>query len=62
MEFWPSTRVTQGGIFHPRKVVYSKETHDLIKCKQHIGSIVQTMLVQFSPFQSEKWNMNKNTT
>lgn len=31
MEFWPSNRVAQGGLFHPHKVTYSKETHDLIK-------------------------------
>lgn len=30
---WPSDRVAQGGIFHPHKVTYSKETHDLIKGK-----------------------------
>jgi len=28
---WPSERVKYGGIFHPAKVKYSKETHDLIK-------------------------------
>lgn len=32
---WPSSRVAQGGLFHPPKVTYSKETHDLIKCKQN---------------------------
>lgn len=30
---WPSERVAQGGMFHPHKVKYSKDTHDLIKCK-----------------------------
>lgn len=29
---WPSERVAKGGIFHPQKVAYSKDTHDLIKC------------------------------
>ncbi|CAD7082427.1 unnamed protein product [Hermetia illucens] len=28
---WPSKRVAPGGLFHPAKVKYSKETHDLIK-------------------------------
>lgn len=28
---WPSTRVPQGGMFHPPKVQYSKDTHDLMK-------------------------------
>lgn len=28
---WPSTRIPQGGIFHPPKVQYSKDTHDLMK-------------------------------
>lgn len=32
MDFWPSKRVSQGGVFHTAKVAYSKETHDLIKC------------------------------
>lgn len=35
---WPSDRVSKGGIFHPQKVVYSKDTHDLIKCKKKYGS------------------------
>lgn len=33
MDNWPSKRVAQGGLFHPAKVSYSKDTHDLIKCK-----------------------------
>lgn len=30
---WPSERVAQGGMFHPHKVTYSKDTYELIKCK-----------------------------
>lgn len=33
MNPWPSERVAAGGLFHLPKVKYSKETHDLIKCK-----------------------------
>ena len=30
---WPSERVAQGGLFHPAKVKYSKETNDLLNRK-----------------------------
>ena len=33
MDSWPSKRIPQGGLFHSRKVNYSKETHDLLKRK-----------------------------
>lgn len=40
---WPSERVPQGGLFHPPRVEYSKDTHDLIKGKRQMGVLTFTI-------------------
>lgn len=69
---WPSDRVAQGGLFHPHKVTYSKDTHDLIKrklpnmvndgiCCINIHKMVFTVLMEeqkLTMFQRNKVNYN----
>lgn len=52
---WPSKRVAPGGLFHPAKVKYSKETHDLIKrkCEGSVYLQVPILPIYFTVLMEE---------